>query len=128
MYHLPATATEIPAATGAGTGLSTWVGGVLLLGFRVDARVVMDVKEHYRREDAGVTAVTDPVLLDRLLSLPVSVPITDLALGGHMVGQPPGVVGLSENGATVTRMLRSPLSITDVVVSAVPGREMKVDR
>lgn len=125
MYPLPADTTSASVATGLSDGSSDWVTGVLLLGIQVDAHVVIDFAEHRRRETVGVTAVTDPVLLDRLLNLPADIPIADPALWAQMAGQHQGTVEQNKSTTTVTRVLRSPLTITDVVVRSKPGRELK---
>jgi hypothetical protein len=105
-------------------GADTWVSGVVLLGVKVAARVIIDPTEHLRREATGVTAVTDPALLDRLLDLPISVPVSDPVIWTETTDQVPGIIERGEDKATVTRHLRSPLTIQDVVLHARAGREL----
>lgn len=96
--------------------------GVMLLGVRVTAHAVVNLAEHRRREAHGMAAVIDPALLDRLLDLPVGVPVIDPA---GWAGQPPGILEREPDGESVTRRLESPLSVTDVVVRAAAGRELR---
>jgi hypothetical protein len=98
------------------------VAGVMLLGVRVTAYAVVNLAEHRRRAAAGMAAVIDPALLDRLLDLPAGVPVID---PGWWAGQPPGILEREPDGVSVTRRLESPLSITDVVVRAAAGRELR---
>jgi hypothetical protein len=98
------------------------VAGVMLLGVRVTAHAVVNLAEHRRREAAGMAAVIDPALLDRLLDLPAGVPVID---PGWWAGQLPGILERDPDGVSVTRRLESPLSITDVVVRAAAGRELR---
>jgi len=95
------------------------VAGVMLLGVRVTAHAVLNLAEHDRRTAAGVGAVIDPALLDRLLELPAGV-----AVPAGWAGQWPGILECDPDGVTVTRRLESPLSITDVVIQAAAGREL----
>ena len=101
--------------------------GVTLLGVRVTAYAVINRAEHRRRQAAGMGAVIDPGLLDRLLDLPVAVPVTDPVVWAEMADQPPGIVGRGED-ASITRYLESPLTIADVVVAAAAGRELRAVR
>lgn len=96
--------------------------GVMLLGVRVTAHAVVNLAEHRRREAAGMAAVIDPALLDRLLDLPVGVPVIDPA---WWAGQFPGILERDPDGVSVTRRLESPLSIADVVVQTAAGRELR---
>ena len=48
------------------------VEGVILLGVRVSAYATINAAEHRRREAAGIGAVVNPGLLDRLLDLPAA--------------------------------------------------------
>ena len=57
------------------------VAGVMLLGVRVTAHAAVNLAEHRRREAAGMAAVIDPALLDRLLDLPAGVPVIDPVCG-----------------------------------------------
>jgi hypothetical protein len=99
--------------------------GVMLLGVRVTAYAVVNLAEHRRREARGMAAVIDPALLDRLLDLPVGVPVIDPAGWAEMAGQAPGILEREADGVSVTRRLESPLSIADVVVRIAAGRELR---
>ena len=96
--------------------------GVMLLGVRVTAHAVVNLAEHRRREATGMAAVIDPALLDRLLDLPVGVPVLDPA---WWAGQFPGILERDPDGVSVIRRLESPLSIADVVVQTAAGRELR---
>jgi hypothetical protein len=96
----------------------------MLLGVRVTAYAVVNLAEHRRREARGMAAVIDPALLDRLLDLPVGVPVIDPAGWAEIAGQAPGIHERDADGVSVTRRLESPLSITDVVIQAAAGREL----
>ncbi|HEV2259126.1 MAG TPA: hypothetical protein VGS06_38920 [Streptosporangiaceae bacterium] len=98
------------------------VAGVMLLGVRVTAHAALNLAEHRRREAAGMAAVIDPALLDRLLDLPAGVPVIDPAWWARQL---PGILERDPDGVSVTRRLESPLSITDVVVHAAAGRELR---
>jgi len=100
------------------------VEGVILLGVRVSAYATINAAEHRRREAAGIGAVVNPGLLDRLLDLPAAAPVTDAALWAELAGQPPGIAERGEDGASVTRRLESPLTINDVVVDAAAAGEL----
>src|SRR5438132_570776 len=69
------------------------VEGVTLLGVRVTASAVINVAEYRRREAAGLGAVISPALLDRLMDLPVAVPVSDPVVWAEMADQPPGILG-----------------------------------
>jgi hypothetical protein len=101
------------------------VEGVSLLGARVTAYARLSTSEHERRIHVGLGAVVDPALLDRLMDLPAAVPVADVVVWAEMGNQPSSVVERGEDGATVVRMLRPPLMIDDVVLTAVPGRELR---
>jgi hypothetical protein len=98
---------------------------VILLGVRVTAHAVISPSEHRRREAAGTGAVVDPALLDRLMDLPIDVPVIDPGLWSWTADQPPGVVERGRDGASVTRRLQSPLLIAEAVVRSVAGRELR---
>src|SRR5580700_5973692 len=115
---------DVASSPAAVTSLQT-VAGVMLLGIRVTAYAVINVAEHRRREAAGMAAVLDPALLDRLLDLPAGVPVIDPAGWAEMAGQPPGILEHDPDGVSVTRRLESPLSIAEVVVRAAAGRELR---
>lgn len=97
---------------------------VMLLGVRVTAYAIINVAEHRRRQIAGMGAIVNPALLDRLMDLPAGIPVSDPVVWAEMADQPGGVIGRHEDGARVTRCLESPLTIADVVVDAPPGREL----
>jgi hypothetical protein len=97
---------------------------VNLLGVPVTACAVLNAAEHERRVSAGLGAVTDPALLDRLMDLPAGVPVADAVAWAEMTDQPRSVVERREDGVTVTRMLEPALAISDVVVAAAGGREL----
>ena len=98
---------------------------VMLLGVRVTAYAIINIAEHRRREAAGMGAVINPALLDRLMDLPAGIPVTDLVVWAEMADQPRGVLDRDEDGAGITRRLEPPLTITDVVVDGVSGRELR---
>lgn len=100
------------------------VGLVNLLGVRVSARAVLDRAEHTRRWSAGVAAVTDPALLDRLLEVPSGEPVADPVLWAETACQPDGIVARGDDGYTVTRLLKPALVVLDVTVAAGRGREV----
>jgi len=89
---------------------------VMLLGVRVTAYAIINIAEHRRRETAGLGAVINPAWLDRLMDLPIGIPVTDPVVWAEMADQPRGVVERHEDGVRITRRLESPLTITDVVV------------
>jgi hypothetical protein len=97
----------------------------MLLGVRVTAYAIINIAEHQRRETAGMGAVINPALLDRLMDLPVGTWVTDPVVWAEMTDQPHGVVERHEDGATITRRLESPLTITDVLVEATMGQELR---
>src|SRR6185437_7096671 len=82
---------------------------VMLLGVRVTACAVINVAEHRRRGIAGMGAVINPALLDRLMDLPTGIPVTDPVVWAEMADQPNGVIERLEGGVRVTRRLESPL-------------------
>ena len=69
---------DVASSPAAVTSLQA-VAGVMLLGIRVTAYAVINVAEHRRRQAAGIGAVLQPALLDRLLDLPAGVPVIDPA-------------------------------------------------
>jgi hypothetical protein len=97
----------------------------MLLGVRVTAYAIINIAEHRRRETAGMGAITIPALLDRLMDLPIGIPVTDPVVRAELADQPDGVAEGDEDGARITRRLESPLTITDVVVGAVTGKELR---
>src|SRR5690348_7493186 len=96
----------------------------MMLGVRVTAYAIINIAEHRRRETAGMGAVINPALLDRLMDLPIGIPVTDLVIWAEMADQPCGIVERHEDGVRITRRLESPLTITDVVVDAPMGKEL----
>src|SRR5580693_4624508 len=99
--------------------------GVMLLGVRVTAYAIISTAEHQRRKTAGMGAVIDPALLDRLMDLPIGISVTDPVAWAEMADQPRGIVERHEDGARITRLLESPLTITDVIVDAITGKELR---
>jgi hypothetical protein len=123
--HLPAITSPLAllaAPDGAEPGVPVQV---MLLGVQVTAYAIINIAEHRRRETAGLGAVINPALLDRLMDLPAGIPVTDPVASAEMADQPRGVVERHEDGARITRRLESPLTITDVVVGAVTGKELR---
>lgn len=98
---------------------------VMLLGVRVTAYASINIAEHRRREAAGIGAVINPALLDRLMDLPIGISVTDPVAWAEMATQPRGVAERHEDGARITRRLESPLTITDVIVGAATGQELR---
>jgi hypothetical protein len=88
----------------------------MLLGVRTTAYAVINTAEHRRREAAGMGAVIDPGLLDRVM---------DPVVWAEMTDRVPGILARSEDGTRITRRLESPLAITDVVVEAASGDELR---
>ena len=123
---------QLPVVASSPASLASPDGGgpggpvrVMLLGVRVTAYAIINVAEHRRRETAGMGAVINPALLDRLMDLPVGIPVTDPVVWAEMANQPRGVVERSEDSARITRRLESPLTITDVMVDGVSGKELR---
>jgi hypothetical protein len=124
--HLPAIASSPALSASLRSGRAeAVVEVVMLLGVRVTAYAVINIAEHRRRETAGMTAVINPALLDRLMNLPVGVPVIDPVVWAEMADQPPEILERGEDGASITRRLDSPLTIADVVVQAAAGRELR---
>jgi hypothetical protein len=123
--HLPAV-TSSPALPATPDGGEPGVPlQVMLLGVRATAYAIINIAEHQRRETAGQGAVINPALLDRLMDLPIGIPVTDPVAWAEVADQPRGVIERHEDGARVTRRLESPLTITDVVVDATTGKELR---
>jgi len=123
--HLPAvTSSPAPLASPHGGEPGVRVG-VMLLGARVTAYAIINIAEHQRRETAGMGAVINPALLDRLMDLPIGISVTDPVAWAEMADQPRGVAERHEDGARITRRLESPLTITDVIVGAATGQELR---
>jgi hypothetical protein len=119
--HAGITSPPPPRARRAG-GAALRVDGVRLLGVAVTAHAALSAAEHERRGAAGLGAVTDPALLDRLLDLPLATPVADPVTWAETADQPPGVVERGQDRETVVRLMEPPLAIDDVVVAAGPGR------
>jgi hypothetical protein len=99
--------------------------GVTLLGVPVTAYVIPNVAEHRRREAAGMGAVINPALLDRLMDLPAGIAVTDPVVWAEMADQPPAILERGEEAVRITRRLESPLTISDVVVDAAAGQALR---
>jgi len=125
MRSLAAASSPAPWVSRRSGGSAVWVEAVTLLGVRVTAHVIINVAEHQRRQAAGMAAVTDPAVLDRLMDLPVATPVVDPVIWAEMADQPTGIIERGEDGMSVTRRLESPLVIEDVVVEAAAGRELR---
>lgn len=124
--RLPVAASSpTPLVSGTNAEPRAIVEGVPLLGVRVTACTIIHLAEHRRREAAGMGAVINPALLDRLLDLPVGVPVIDPVMWTEMADQPPGIVECGEDDASITRHLQAPLTIADVVLHAAVGRELR---
>jgi hypothetical protein len=122
--HLPVVTSSPAPLTSADDGEPGVPVRVMLLGVRVTAYAIINIAEHRRRETTGMGAVINPALLDRLMDLPIGIPVTDLVVWAEMADQPRGVVERHEDGVRITRRLESPLTITDVVVDATMGQEL----
>jgi hypothetical protein len=123
--HLPAvTSSPAPLAFPHGDEPGVPVG-VMLLGARVTAYAIINIAEHQRRETAGMGAVINPALLDRLMDLPIGISVTDPVAWVEMADQPRGVAERHEDGARITRRLESPLTITDVLVGVATGHVLR---
>ena len=126
---------HLPAVTSSPAPLASPYRGepgvpvdVMLLGVRVTAYAIINIAEHQRRETAGMGAVINPALLDRLMDLPIGISVTDPVAWAEMTDQPRGVAERHEDGARITRRLESPLTITDVIVGAATGQELRAVR
>ena len=111
-----------PASAGGEPGVAV---RVMLLGVRVTAYAIINVAEHRRRGIADIGAIINPALLDRLMDLPMGIPVSDPVVWAEMADQPGGAIERHEDGAQVTRRLESPLMITDVVVDGASGKELR---
>jgi hypothetical protein len=123
--HLPAVTSSPGPLAAVGGGEPGVPVRVMLLGVRVTAYAIINIAEHRRREMAGMGAVVNPALLDRLMDVPVGIPVTDPVMWAEMADQPCEVVERCQDGARVTRRLESPLVITDVVVDGVSGNPLR---
>jgi hypothetical protein len=123
---MPAVGTcSLPPGHDPGLPGQIAVGAVLLLGVRVTACAVLDGAERQRRVQAGITAVTDPGLLGRLLNLPAGEPVRDAACWAAAAGWPDGIVQRGGDGRSVVRLLRPPLILQDIVVPGARYRELR---
>jgi hypothetical protein len=122
--HLPVVTSSPVPLTSPDDGEPGVPVRVMMLGVRVTAYAIINIAEHRRRETAGMGAVINPALLDRLMDLPIGIPVTDLVVWAEMADQPRGVVERHEDGVRITRRLESPLTIIDVVVDAPMGKEL----
>lgn len=122
--HLPVVTSSPAPLTSPDDGEPGVPVRVMMLGVRVTAYAIINIAEHRRRETAGMGAVINPALLDRLMDLPIGIPVTDLVIWAEMADQPCGIVERHEDGVRITRRLESPLTITDVVVDATMGKEL----
>jgi hypothetical protein len=130
-YSTPSGPVSTPACCRNGcrsSGTDVGVERVSLLGVRVSVRAFLNDAEHGRRVSAGLGAVTDPALLERLMDFPLAIPVADVVAWAEMTDQPPAVVDRVRDGATVTRVLQPPLTINDVVITATGGRELAAVR
>jgi hypothetical protein len=125
MHRMVVASSTPPVNSRRDDGGAVRVEAVTLLGVKVTAYAVINDTEHQRREAAGMAAVINPALLDRLMDLPVAVPVSDPVVWAEMTGQPTEIVERSEDGTHVTRRLQSPLIIEDVVVHVVGGQELR---
>jgi hypothetical protein len=124
MHRLAAASSQSPWPLLRSGKASAQVEAVVLLGVRITAYAVINVAEHQRRDEAGLGAVTDPALLDRLLDLPVAVPVIDPVVWAEMAGQPQAIIERDEDAYSVRRLMGSPLTIEDAVVHATAGWEL----
>jgi len=122
--HLPVVTSSPAPLTSPDDGEPGVPVRVMVLGVRVTAYAIINIAEHRRRETAAMGAVINPALLDRLMDLPIGIPVTDLVIWAEMADQPCGIVERREDGVRITRRLESPLTITDVVVDATMGKEL----
>jgi hypothetical protein len=123
--HLPAVTSSPARLASPYRGERGVPVSVMLLGVRVTAYAIINSAEHQRREIAGMGAVINPALLDRLMDLPIGISVTDPVVWAEMADQPRGVAERHEDGAGITRRLESPLTITDIVVDATTGKELR---
>ena len=81
--------------------------GVMLLGVRVTAYAIINIAEHQRRETAGMGAVINPALLDRLMDLPIGISVTDPVAWAEMASRSP-TMRPSVAGPAPARTRRAP--------------------
>src|SRR5207247_11367419 len=97
--HLPPVASSPAPLASAYGGESGVPVGVMLLGVRVTAYAIINIAEHQRRERAGLGAVINPALLDRLMDLPIEISVTDPVAWAEMADPRRGVGGRREDCA-----------------------------
>src|ERR1700758_3650562 len=112
--HLPVVTSSPAPLTSPDDGEPGVPVRVMMLGVRVTAYAIINIAEHQRRETAGMGAVINPALLERLMDLPIGMSVTDPVAWAEMAAQPRGVAERHEDGARITRRLESPLPIADV--------------
>ena len=78
--HLPVVTTSPVPLTSPDDGEPGVPVRVMMLGVRVTAYAIINIAEHRRRETAGMGAVINLALLDRLMDLPIGIPVTDLVI------------------------------------------------
>jgi hypothetical protein len=118
-------AASVPVPRGACRhGTAIQVESISLLGVRVTACAVLNDAEHDRRQAAGIKAITDPALLDRLLDLPHATLVADAAAWAELRLQPQGIVECGQVTGVLSRLLEPPLVILEVIVPAPDGREL----
>jgi len=59
------------------------------------------------------------------MDLPIGISVTDPVAWAEMADQPRRIAELHEDGARIIRRLESPLTLTDVVVDATTGKELR---
>ncbi|HYA52486.1 MAG TPA: hypothetical protein VEG33_15105, partial [Streptosporangiaceae bacterium] len=59
------------------------------------------------------------------MDLPIGISVIEPVAWAEMADQPPGILERGADGTSVTRRLESPLTITDVVVDAAAGGELR---
>lgn len=94
-----------------------WAGvvvhGVALLGQRVSVVAKIETEEHEWRGEAGIGALVDYELLDRLVDLPYRVPISAGADEAFAGARASGAVEI--DGGTVIRVVRRPCQVIGVL-------------
>jgi len=98
---------------------------VNLLTVTVTVVAVINAYEHRRRQSSRCGAITDPALLDLLLTLPEGKPVADPIAWAETSGQSTFVVERDSDNLTVTRRLVPPLVIKDVFLAAHAERELR---
>jgi hypothetical protein len=114
----------VPPVAGVPRG-TVRIRGANLLTVAVTVVAVIDAREHDRRRLSGSGAFTDPALLNLLLGLPLGMAVTDPVAWAETSDQPESVIARDPGSVTVTRHLRPPLLIEDVIITSVAGRELR---